>query len=81
MNMAGEQPWTNGSLVSTANPYSPIYYQNMSGMMPVMKHPDVKNGLHVYTSAPYPQSMHLSQMQPAYVPVTGEQQLPVILYF
>lgn len=74
-------PWTTTSIVSAANPYSPIYYQNMSGMVPVMKRPlvngEVKNGLHVYQTAPpapYPQAamsaVHLSQMQPTYVPVT-----------
>lgn len=52
-------------------------------MVPVMKRPmvnsEVKNGLHVYQTAPpvpYPQPMptavHLSQMQPTYVPVAGK---------
>lgn len=44
-----------------------------------MVNSEVKNGLHVYQTAPpvpYPQPMptavHLSQMQPTYVPVAGK---------
>ncbi len=50
--------------------------QSMPGMVPIMKHPvvsgEVKNGLHVYSTASYPQSMHLSQMQSAYVHLAGK---------
>lgn len=74
-NGVSGDPWN-----SAPNPYSPIYYQG--GMVPMMKRPmvssEVKNGLHVYQTAPpvpYPQPMpttvHLSQMQPTYVPVAA----------
>lgn len=78
MTMSAGDQWTTAPLVSSANPYSPVYYQSVVPMVKgrPLASGEVKNGLHVYQPAAptaYHQPMHLSPMQSAYVPVTGEQ--------
>lgn len=86
MTMSAGDQWTTAPLVSSANPYSPVYYQSMVPMVKgrPLANGEMKNGLHVYQPAAhtaYPQPMHLSPMQSAYMPVTGIQQQQQVAHY